>query len=297
MSNGIVKCPRCGCTQLASGQKGVSVGKAVAGGVLLGPLGLLFGLSGRRKVLVSCLACGHQWIPRPKVKIKGGCGCLLAVLAIMLVIGIVASTRAKSELDEADKLFDSGKKAEAVAKYKANMDFASDKARVFKRVVEYELAQGNQAEARKWIDTALDKKVDVTYDTEAGRKLAADVQKEREQKAIAAKQTKQKAERERATANDIHAGISFDGTQFQIENKDDFDWIDVKLEVNPGMFSSGYTYKARVLKAGESYTVGAMQFAKSDGERFNPFTHKPKSLQITCKKPGGGSGFYYGEWE
>ena len=48
--------------------------------------------------------------------------------------------------------------------------------------------------------------------------------------------------------------------------------------------------------AGETYTVGAMQFAKSDGEKFNPITHKPLNFSIWCDTPKG-KGFYYGSWE
>jgi hypothetical protein len=81
-----------------------------------------------------------------------------------------------------------------------------------------------------------------------------------------------------------------------IENKDSFDWTNVKLEVNSKTFSSGYILKVGRMAAGETYTVGVMQFAKSDGEKFNPFTHKPLNLSIWCDTPRG-KGFYYGGWE
>lgn len=95
---------------------------------------------------------------------------------------------------------------------------------------------------------------------------------------------------------DLNASVRFSGTQFIIQNKDSFDWTNVKLEVNARTFSSGYVLKSGIMAAGETYTVGAMQFAKSDGEKFNPFTHKPLNLSIWCDTPRG-KGFYYGSWE
>ncbi|KLU59955.1 hypothetical protein CEB3_c33860 [Peptococcaceae bacterium CEB3] len=56
-----LKCPKCGCTQIAAGNKGFGLGKAAAGGFLLGPVGLLGGLVGSKKVMITCLSCGHKW--------------------------------------------------------------------------------------------------------------------------------------------------------------------------------------------------------------------------------------------
>ena len=58
-----IKCPKCKSTQIMGSQKGFSAGKAIGVGVLLGPLGLLAGLHGSKKVQVSCLKCGFQWEP------------------------------------------------------------------------------------------------------------------------------------------------------------------------------------------------------------------------------------------
>lgn len=56
-----VKCPKCGCTQLSANKKGMDPGSACCGALLLGPLGLLCGLSGSSQVIVTCLKCGHHW--------------------------------------------------------------------------------------------------------------------------------------------------------------------------------------------------------------------------------------------
>lgn len=58
-----VHCPLCGSTQLTANKKGFGLGKAIAGGVLLGPVGLLSGFLGSNKVRITCLKCGHQWKP------------------------------------------------------------------------------------------------------------------------------------------------------------------------------------------------------------------------------------------
>jgi len=57
----VVRCPKCGSTQLAADKKGFGLGKAIVGGVLTGGVGLLAGFIGSRKVLVTCLKCGNQW--------------------------------------------------------------------------------------------------------------------------------------------------------------------------------------------------------------------------------------------
>lgn len=63
VANGAAKCPKCGSTQLTANKKGFGLGKAAVGGLLLGPVGLLGGLIGGGKVMITCLNCGHEWKP------------------------------------------------------------------------------------------------------------------------------------------------------------------------------------------------------------------------------------------
>lgn len=57
----VARCPICGSTSLSAGTKGFGIGKAAAGAVLLGPVGLLAGGIGMNKTVVTCLNCGHKF--------------------------------------------------------------------------------------------------------------------------------------------------------------------------------------------------------------------------------------------
>jgi len=56
-----VTCPKCGSSQITAQKKGFGGGSACCGALLVGPLGLLCGLKGANKIVVTCLKCGHQW--------------------------------------------------------------------------------------------------------------------------------------------------------------------------------------------------------------------------------------------
>jgi len=85
----------------------------------------------------------------------------------------------------------------------------------------------------------------------------------------------------------LKASMSFTGTQFVITNLDSKPWTDVKLKIN-----DEYTLNVDLIEAGKVYTVGAAQFSKEDGTRFNPFSMKPRKLSIIAKE-----GMYFGEWK
>lgn len=61
--SGEIHCPKCGSTQLTTEQRGYSAGKAAAGVILTGGIGLLAGAIGNSKVVITCLACGKQFKP------------------------------------------------------------------------------------------------------------------------------------------------------------------------------------------------------------------------------------------
>ncbi len=64
MGNAPVRCPVCGEVQrwvlVDTSNKGFSVGKAAAGAVLLGPVGLVGGALGKKKKTYFCGKCKFQ---------------------------------------------------------------------------------------------------------------------------------------------------------------------------------------------------------------------------------------------
>lgn len=56
-------CPNCGSSHLTADKKGFGAGKAVAGAVLTGGIGLLAGFIGSGDVKITCLKCGQKWKP------------------------------------------------------------------------------------------------------------------------------------------------------------------------------------------------------------------------------------------
>jgi tellurium resistance protein TerD len=61
MADDTLRCPKCNSSQLSVDKKGFGLGKAATGGLLLGPVGLLGGLIGSKKIQITCLKCGHTW--------------------------------------------------------------------------------------------------------------------------------------------------------------------------------------------------------------------------------------------
>ena len=57
----VAKCPRCGSAALSVDHKGYSIGKGFIGAALFGPAGLLAGVLGADKVIVTCLNCGRKF--------------------------------------------------------------------------------------------------------------------------------------------------------------------------------------------------------------------------------------------
>lgn len=63
---GVVYCPKCLSTQITANRKGFGLGKAVTGGIIAGPVGLLGGCIGKNKIKCTCLNCGNTFNPGQK---------------------------------------------------------------------------------------------------------------------------------------------------------------------------------------------------------------------------------------
>ena len=59
-----IRCPMCSTQEqwkkVDTQKKGFSVGKAAIGGILLGPVGLIGGALGKKKVYYCCGKCGFE---------------------------------------------------------------------------------------------------------------------------------------------------------------------------------------------------------------------------------------------
>lgn len=85
----------------------------------------------------------------------------------------------------------------------------------------------------------------------------------------------------------LRAQVKFTGSSFVIRNENRFDWRDVTFKIYQGGLKDGYFYKVSIVSSQTAYTVGAMQFVKRNGVRFNPFKEKPKNFSIQCTTPNG----------
>ena len=90
---------------------------------------------------------------------------------------------------------------------------------------------------------------------------------------------------------ELNASVSHSNLQFTIKNNDDFDYKNVKMEVN-----GEYTLIEDKLEAGKTYTVGFMQFADSKGNRFTNKL-KPLKFSITCDLDDSKHGSYFAGWK
>ena len=70
-NNDLIHCPHCNSTHVTANKKGFSGGKAAAGALLTGGIGLLAGTIGSKKIIITCLNCGKQFRPGQGAKPAG----------------------------------------------------------------------------------------------------------------------------------------------------------------------------------------------------------------------------------
>jgi hypothetical protein len=93
----------------------------------------------------------------------------------------------------------------------------------------------------------------------------------------------------------LNAAVSFNGEKFFITNKDDFDWIHVKFYIDD--IVGGYKTVSYKIDAKSTYSIGAINFAKSDGTRFNPFIKKPQKFYVVATTNEDKTGVYQCAWK
>ena len=100
---------------------------------------------------------------------------------------------------------------------------------------------------------------------------------------------------ERPLSVELNAFVDFQEGQIVVKNRDGFDWVNVRMEINPGIVRGGWKCEAARIPAGSTYRAGAMTFTKGQGERFNPFTHQVEKFAIHCDtSPDHGRGNWFG---
>jgi hypothetical protein len=105
------------------------------------------------------------------------------------------------------------------------------------------------------------------------------------------------------TASILKAYVRFTGTQFLIINKNQFNWTDVRIEINTDSSQNHYLHETTDPNAfmlmlpkmdiGEAYPIKVTQFRRDDGTKLDPVTTRPENIKIWSDTPHG-RGFWYG---
>lgn len=91
--------------------------------------------------------------------------------------------------------------------------------------------------------------------------------------------------------------VNFDGIQFHISNQGGNSWKMCYFTLNDNFKFPSTTSdwqsppKIESIKSGEILSIGASNFTKNDGTRFNPFSTKPMSMSASCQ-----NGFEFWMW-
>ena len=78
----------------------------------------------------------------------------------------------------------------------------------------------------------------------------------------------------------LEARVYYTTTQITIANDDSRAWTNVRIEVNPGLLSSGYTLKVRRIEAGQRVTYNLRDFTDRAANRFDPYAKAIKRVNI-----------------
>jgi hypothetical protein len=149
-------------------------------------------------LLVFCFPVGLYFVWTHR-QWSGPTKCIwTGVWAGVILFGLVASRMAEQRvtqmLADADALWNSGKKADAVDKYRSLLDERrlpkSDRPALFRRVIEFDADQNNLAEAKTLILKARGDGVSLSLESPKAKSLLAQIEAEEEAKRKAAEQAK-----------------------------------------------------------------------------------------------------------
>lgn len=83
--------------------------------------------------------------------------------------------------------------------------------------------------------------------------------------------------------NPVKVSVLTDGIQIHINNLEESDCVNARMEINGGLFKGGYVLDGNTLEGKTEYTVGAGQFTDKDGNRFAFQSKKIQSFQVYCR--------------
>jgi hypothetical protein len=85
----------------------------------------------------------------------------------------------------------------------------------------------------------------------------------------------------------LHGSIAYLDTQFVVTNNEAFPLKNCSLNIQMGGTSGIYTLRGVDFPAHGERLIDANEFTNFDSERFNPYTHKPKNLNVECDSQSG----------
>ena len=153
---------------------------------------------------------------------------------------------------------------------------------------------GREVEAGSTITVAVFNIRDV--EDEAGPEDAAEEVDEESEEVVGTPEEVEEAPEEvedtPAIESDVNAAIRATSAGLSVTSEDS--WRGCRFDLNPGVIRSGYTTDVEVLAAGETILIEWGRLTNRDSERFNPQTHAPEALSISCDEgEEGQTGFGY----
>jgi hypothetical protein len=119
-----------------------------------------------------------------------------------MIFGLWTAEQDRKKLQEANQRWDADQKADAVGMYKAiierdgfHLSTEVERPIVYKRVIEYELEQGNAESAKSFVEKAFDKQVELPDGSKAMSELVAQVRADRQRREAEERARKEEGEK------------------------------------------------------------------------------------------------------